>query len=157
MKDTHGSVLEMWRLYLNSIGETLKNTEKTFSSWHFEITQESANNLANLVLTGSKKATAASLWVETHDHGVIPKIGDYSIITDWEGRAKCIIQTTDIEIVPYDEVTEKFAAIEGEGDQSLDYWRKVHLEYYTKECKRIGKVFTPKMPVICEIFKVVYK
>jgi uncharacterized protein YhfF len=157
MKDIHESVLDMWRSYLKSLGETIESTEKTFTSWHFEITKEGANNLVNLVSTGKKQATAASLWVEKHDHGVIPKTGDLSIITDWEGNAKCIIQTTKIDIVPYDEVTAEFAAIEGEGDQSLDYWRKVHLEYYTKECKRIGKVFTPKMPVICESFEVVYK
>lgn len=157
MENIHASVLKIWESYLKSIDETIKNTEKTFLSWHFEITKEGANNLANLVLAGKKKATAASLWVEEHDHGEIPKIGDYSIITDWDGRAKCIIQTTNIEIVPYDEVTAAFAKIEGEGDQSLEYWRKVHLEYYKKECERIGKKFTTKMPVICEIFKVVYK
>ena len=46
---------------------------------------------------------------------------------------------------------------EGEGDQSLDYWRKVHKTYYFKECERIGMEFSQDMPVICEEFKVVYK
>jgi len=157
LKDVHESVMKMWRLFLSSIGENVESTEKAFSSWHFEITKEGADNLANLVLTGKKRATAASLWVETYDHGVIPKVGDFSIITDWAGQAKCIIQTTKIDIVPYDEVTEAFAVIEGEGDGSLEYWQKVHLEYYKKECRRIGKKFTSKMPVICEVFEVVYK
>jgi uncharacterized protein YhfF len=157
LKTIDQSVTNMWQSFLVSIGESVESTEKTFSSWHFEITEEGANNLANLVLAGKKRATAASLWVEKHDHGVIPQVGDYSIITDWAGQGKCIIQTTKIDIVPFDEVTEAFAAIEGEGDGSLDYWRKVHLEYYKKECSRIGKKFTNKMPVICEVFEVLFK
>ena len=147
----------MWRDYLGSIGENIEETDKKYTSWHFEITKESANNLAELVINGDKKATAASLWVEEHDFGEIPKEGDYSIITDWDGIAKCIVKTTKINIVPYKEVTEEFAQKEGEGDQSLDYWRKVHEIYYRKECERIGRKFTQDMPVICEEFEVVYK
>lgn len=53
------------------------------------------------------------MWVELHDSGVIPKVGDYSIITDWDGKAQCIIQTTQMDIVPYKDVTEEFARWEG--------------------------------------------
>jgi uncharacterized protein YhfF len=116
------------------------------------VTKDAANNLAKLVLQGKKRATAASMWVELHDHGEIPKIGDYSIITDWDGKAQCIIQTTHFDLVPYKDVIEEFARIEGEGDPSLDYWKAVHEVYYIKECERINKVFTEDMPVLCERF-----
>ena len=157
MKKEHPSVMQMWRNYLESIGEGVEDTKKKYSSWHFEITEESANNLVKLVMKGEKKATAASLWVEEYDYGTIPKEGDHSIITNWDGIAKCIIKTTKINIVPYKEVTEEFAKKEGEGDHSLNYWRNVHRTYYSKECKRIGRRFTEDMPVICEEFEVVYK
>ncbi|MFT9497210.1 ASCH domain-containing protein [Anaerosolibacter sp.] len=157
MKKEHPSVLNMWKGFLESIGENVEETEKQYSSWHFEITEKGANSLAELVINGVKKATAASLWVEEYDNGYIPKEGDYSIITNWDGVAKCIIQTKRVNIVPYNQVTEEFARIEGEGDLSLDYWRKVHEIYYIKECERIGKKFTQEMPVICEEFDVVFK
>ena len=156
-KIKHPSIEKMWNDYLKSIGESIEETEKKYTYWHFEVTEESANKLANLVLNGVKKATAASLWVEKHDQGEIPKVGDYSIITDWDGVAKCIIQTTRLDVVPYNQVTEDFAKIEGEGDRSLEYWREVHEIYYTKECSRIGRKFTQDMPVICEEFEIVYK
>jgi len=157
MKEEHPSVVKMWDNFLNSIGENVEETNKEYSSWHFEITEESANKLAELVLIGVKKATAASLWVEEHDTGHIPQEGEYSIITNWDGISKCIIQTKRVNIVPYNKVSEEFARIEGEGDKSLDYWKKVHEEYYILECKRIGREFTEDMPVICEEFEVVYK
>jgi len=157
MAKDHISVKKMWEGYLDTIGESIETTDKDYTSWHFEITEKSANNLADLVLSGQKKATAASLWVEKHDHGDIPKVGDFSIITNWDGLAKCIIQTTSIDIVPYNQVTEAFVKVEGEGDQSLEYWRQVHEDYYRKECHRIGKEFNESMPVICEIFEVVFQ
>ena len=35
----------------------------------------------------------------------------------------CVIQTTEIRHLPFDEVDAQFAFDEGEGDQSLEYWR----------------------------------
>lgn len=83
-------------------------------------------------------------------------IGDYSIVTDWHGVARCIIRTTAVNIVPYDEVTVEFARKEGEGDLSLEYWRDVHYRALTHECNGIGIKFNPHMLVVCEEFEVVY-
>ena len=68
----------------------------------------------------------------------------------------CIIETTHVEIVPYEEVSEAFAAVEGEGDGSLRHWREVHWLYFSRECQRLGKEPSLRMPIICERFKVVY-
>lgn len=151
------SVKKMWQDFLVDQGQDPLNSLWTYTSWHFEVTKEAANKLARLVLKGKKRATASSMWVEIHDNGEIPKVGDYSIITDWEGKAQCIIQTTQLDIVPYKNVTEAFARCEGEGDLSLDYWKAVHEVYYKKECERINKDFTEEMPVLCERFQLVYK
>jgi hypothetical protein len=42
-----------------------------------------------------------------------------------------------VATVPFEEVSEEFAAIEGEGDGSLRYWREVHWTYFGRVCKRI--------------------
>ena len=68
----------------------------------------------------------------------------------------CIIETTGVEIVPFNDVTERFAATEGEGDKTLRYWREVHWLYFGRECKRIGKGASLQMPVVCEEFSVTY-
>lgn len=94
MISEHPSVLTMWKEYLNSIGEAIFNTKKKYLSWHFELTENGANNLVNLVLEGKKRATASSCWSYEYDQQPVPREGDYSIITDWDGVAKCIIRTT---------------------------------------------------------------
>jgi uncharacterized protein YhfF len=58
--------------------------------------------------------------------------------------------------MPFGEVTAEFAAMEGEGDGSLTYWREAHSAYFSRECARNGRVFTENMPVACEQFKVVF-
>ena len=61
-----------------------------------------------------------------------------------------------MEIVPFDSVSESFAATEGEGDKTLGYWRETHWQYFSRECQRIGREPNLHMSVVCETFKVVY-
>ena len=125
-------------------------------AFHFCDNEPDANALAALVLSGQKRATAGLLWVNEASHEPPPAIGALSVVTDWHGTPVCVIETTHIEIVPFDRVSSTFAAIEGEGDGSLSYWRDAHWRYFTRECHRIGKEPSLQMLVVCEQFKVVY-
>ncbi|MCR4684846.1 MAG: ASCH domain-containing protein [Lachnospiraceae bacterium] len=68
--------------------------------------------------------------------------------------AVCIIQTTNVYTVPFDQVSEEHAYREGEGDRTLDYWRSVHREFFLEELKEIGKTFDEGLEVVCEEFEV---
>ena len=61
-----------------------------------------------------------------------------------------------MDIAPYEEVGEAFAAAEGEGDGSLRYWREVHWLYFSRECARLGKQPSLTMPVVCERFTLAF-
>ena len=50
----------------------------------------------------------------------IPKVGDLSVTTDFSGNAKCIIRTSLVRVIPFNEVSKEFAFKEGEGDKSLE-------------------------------------
>lgn len=130
--------------------------ERFYEAFHFDDSERVANELAALVLAGRKRATASLLWVCEMEQKPVPAAGDLSIVTDWAGEPLCIIESWRVEVVPYAEVTEAFAAREGEGDLSLDYWRRVHWEYFSRECERIGRSPVETMPVVCESFEVVY-
>ena len=56
----------------------------------------------------------------------------------------------------FDQVSQEHAYEEGEGDRSLEYWRKVHTDFLTRELAGINKAFTKKMQVVCEEFELVY-
>lgn len=150
------SVQKMWQRYLKSIGESPKTTSLSYTAWHFCNNQPAADQLAELVLKGVKRATASSLWSLQAEREAIPQVGDVSIITDWNGKAKCIIKTILLETVPFNEVTEDFAVAEGEGDKSLEYWRKVHHEVFSQELSELGFKFSEEMPVLCEQFEVIW-
>lgn len=153
----HKSVIEMWERYRALAKETSCNISNTYTTWYFDNNEKDANELAELVLKGTKKATASLYKLYEIENEELPKVGDLSIITNWDGIAQCIIQTTNIEIVPYKDVTEEFAATEGEGDKSLAYWKRAHWNYFSSELKKVGMEPNEDMLVVCEKFEVVYK
>lgn len=155
MKKEHKSVQEMWKNYLNSIG--VDNTDKNYTSWYFCNDEKSANELAKLVKSGVKRATTSLYYLYEIEGESLPKEKDLSIITDWNGVAQCIIETKKVTIIPFKNVSEEFAETEGEGDKSLEYWRRVHIDFFTKELAEVGEKFSEDMRVVCEEFKVVYK
>jgi uncharacterized protein YhfF len=68
----------------------------------------------------------------------------------------CIIETQDIQIVPFSRVDADFAATEGEGDGSLAYWQQAHKAFFGRECQRLGREFSLSAPIVCERFAVVF-
>ena len=56
------------------------------------------------------------------DDKPLMKPGDLSIVTLGGDQPACIIETTEVRIVPFDEVDEQFAYEGGEGDRTLESW-----------------------------------
>lgn len=122
--------------------------------WHFEMTEAAANYLLSLVLEGKKTATSSSLWGYEIDGDPMPKIGDRSVITYWDGTPGCVIETVNVRIIPYSEITYDLAKLEGE-DETLESWQNNHSRFFTDEGKEIGYTFAENMPVVFEEFKVI--
>lgn len=156
MDSKNRSVEIMWEDYLKSIGENLENTDKKYTSWHFCDNKKSADELARLVKQGIKRATTSlNYWYENKGEKA-PEVGDINIIENWENEAQCIIQTKKISIITFAEVSEEFARREGEGDKSLEYWRRAHINFFTKELKSEGLKFSENMLVVCEEFELIH-
>jgi uncharacterized protein YhfF len=149
------SVIKLWEAFTKT--HPKYKTEIRPESWYFCDNKKDADYCANLVIEGTKRATATSLWWFKKNNEPLPKKGNLYIVTDWDGKAKAIIETTQIDLVPYNEVTEAFAATEGEGDKSLAYWKRVHWDYYSREMKPEGESPTQDMLIACEQFKVIWK
>lgn len=111
-----------------------------------------ANMLASLVLDGWKRATASLRWEYDGESGRPPEPGDLSIVTLWDGTPVCVIETTAVDVVSFDDVDEDLAAAEGEGDGSPHHWRAAHERYFERVCERIGREPSPRMDVVCERF-----
>lgn len=131
-------------------------TTKYLDVFHFELTEKWANELLRLVLIGQKKATASSLWSYEIEGERVPKVGDLSIVTDWEGVPRCVIETSAVTIIPFSEITYDICKREGE-DDTLESWRAGHRRFFKGEGKELGYEFSNDMPVIFEDFEVVYQ
>jgi lipopolysaccharide/colanic/teichoic acid biosynthesis glycosyltransferase/uncharacterized protein YhfF len=128
-----------------------------YQAWSFGDNPQLADELITLVLVGKKTATASLVWEYEADGEALPQVGAYSVITNSSGEPRCIIQTSEVRILPFDEVDAPFAADEGEGDLSLEYWRQAHWRFFGRSCARIGRQPDKKMPVVCERFRVIYR
>lgn len=147
--------LPFWNEFLLATGTA--DQGRYYDVCIFGDSEKLADELAELVLRGVKRATAASLWWYD-DRGMrVPRPGDLSIVTAWSGQPLCIIETQAVEIVPYNEVTAEFAAVEGEGDGSLACWLQDHKRYFERECAKARRQFDERMLLACETFKVIYQ
>ncbi|WP_242976081.1 ASCH domain-containing protein [Desulfosporosinus sp. FKB] len=73
--------------------------------------EKSADVLAELVKQGIKRATTGLYYSYEITGETLPKVGDLSIIVDWQGSAQCIIKTTKVTLLSFNEVTEEFEMV----------------------------------------------
>ena len=146
-------VLTFWNEFLAATGRG--KSLKYFDCFYFDITEKSANELLALVLNGTKKATASSLDFFECAGMPPPKVGDFNIITDWDGVPHCVVETTAVTVLPFKDITFDICKREGE-DDTLESWQKGHINFFTKDGEQAGYKFTWDMPVVFEDFEVVY-
>lgn len=149
------NIAVFWDAFSADVGHDC--SDRFFEAFHFDDNEATADELAGLVLAGVKRATAGLLWSFESARGSPPKPGALSVVTYWDGRPACVIETLEVKVLPFEQVTAEFAAVEGEGDGSLECWRRVHWAYFGRECARLGREPSMTMPVACERFNVVFR
>jgi len=152
MSETSTEIKVFWNNFINANSKLEYLRQREIDAWSFGNTPEMADHLVGLVLAGKKIATCSLLRVYQDESIAIPSVGVYSIICDGRNHPKCVVFYTDTFICKFNEVTEKHAYEEGEGDQTLSYWQKVHREFF----EPYGN-FRENEELLCERFRVVYK
>lgn len=140
---------ELWDKYKKinpSIGDEI-------DAWQFGA---EADLLAQLVLEGTKTATASAYDLYAVDNDPLPDVGSYDVVLDSKDQAVCIIQIKKVSVVPFKEVSAEHAFKEGEGDKSLSYWRQVHEEFFKPYYEEYDLTFTSESLIVLEEFEVVY-
>lgn len=121
----------------------------------FGLTPAQKTSSAQRVLAGEKRATTSLLAAYAHDHEDLPFVGRRSVVRDGFGRNVAVIETRRVEIRRFCEVDANFAAIEGEGDKSLEYWQTVHRTYLRAECARVGAGWDESSEVVLDYFEII--
>ena len=121
----------------------------------FGTTEEEATEIAPLVRAGTKTATGSLLWSYEYDGAHVPAVGDLWVVRDGAGEPVCIVETTAVETLPFDSVPAAYAEWGGEGDRSVEGWRRMYWDYVVSECARIGREPRRDAPLVMERFRVV--
>jgi uncharacterized protein YhfF len=116
-----------------------------------------ADELLALVLAGPKRATATLALDFERSGDLLPEPGAYSVVLDGRGEPGCIIKTAEVEVKRFDQVDARFAWDEGEGDRTLETWRKWHRRCFARQCAGWGIAFEERMPVVLERFELVWQ
>lgn len=115
-----------------------------------------ADELAELVVAGVKRATAGL--VRDFETGAEPwpATGGLVVLVDGRGVPRCIWRTTEVTVKPLIEVDAAFAWDEGEGDRTRDDWLVMHRRYFSRQAEREGFAFDDGILTVFERFTVVW-
>ncbi len=148
--DTTAAAL-FWQAFATTSG--LDSSVHYVEAFQFGDSFELANELAELVVSGRKRATCGTVAELDEANESPPRVGDYWIACDGAGRPVAVLRTTDVSVGPLSSVDDQFAWDEGEGDRSRAYWLAAHTDCFTRSLAEIGREFTPDIDVVFERFE----
>lgn len=153
MKTNNPVIKEFWKTFL--LKQNLPLDTPVYDVFYFGNTKSVANLCAQLVLDQKKKATSSLYKAYELENQPLPEVGNYSIVVDFDYHPVCIIQTTAISILAFDNMTFEICKREGE-DDNLQSWVDHHHEFFTQDALDYGFTFTPDMDVLFEDFHLIY-
>ena len=154
---TKETIETYWQKFLSTLPADSPYHSKSYVSEGWGDGPEMADELGTLIAQGTKTGTCSAVWEWEAEGEAIPQQGIITVVLDGEGEPLCIVETTEVTIRNYNEVDADFARSEGEGDLSLEYWRKAHKNFFSRTLPKIGREFSEEMPLVCERFRLIYK
>ncbi len=152
----HAQIEAYWQQYLATLPADHPHRTRGYVPEALGDNPDLANRLGALIVNGTKTGTCSALWEWEAESKPITEVGLLTIVLDGNDKPLCIIETTEVWIQPYDQVNADFAAAEGEGDRSLDYWRQAHWNFFSRTLAKIGREPSRDMPLVCERFRIIY-
>ena len=146
-----------WRTYVDTLAADSSVRDERYVAEGWGDSSQMADELGALIAAGTKTATCSALWEHEAEEGPLPETGVRTIVLDGNDDPLCIVETTEVDVRPYDQVDAQFAYEEGEGDRSLKYWREAHWRFFSRTLPRMGKEPAMNMPLVCERFRVIYR
>ena len=133
--------------------------EATGAEGHYDVVAfgdgaRMANDLAQLVLTGPKRATAGLL--RDFEDEPMPVVGGHVVLIDGAGTPRAVWRTTEVRVGPLDSVDEGFAWDEGEGERTRADWLRMHRRFFARQAAEEGFAMHDGIETVFERFTVVW-
>ena len=116
----------------------------------------SRENLVNLVLHGSKRATAGLFHDYAKEGEPVEHVGELLAMVDNTGLHVGTLRVTRVEVLRFADVPDEFALAEAEGDLNAADFRASHTAYWTGVGEQIDddtKVVTIYFDLLPEIHR----
>ena len=127
-----------------------------FSASTLGDTQVLADELAELVLAGIKRAHATLHRDFQKDLDPLPQIGDHLVVLDGAGQPRAIVRCTHVELRHFNEIDDAFAFDAGEGDLTLRWWLTAHRQDFAERAEREGFEVDELLELVLESFERVW-
>ena len=145
---------EYWKRYLKDTGKS-ENEAVYSGELIFEDSGFTGQTQLELVLSEKKTASFTPFDSFSINMERLPVAGEVYIVEGSDEKPRCIIEVTDVKIVPFDEIPWSLAQRDGE-DESLKDWHDKQKEFFIEEADLCGFEYSEHMNVVCEIFKLIY-
>ncbi|MEP6608887.1 MAG: GNAT family N-acetyltransferase [Burkholderiaceae bacterium] len=146
-------VADFWRTYCSA---SKLSAGTPYQAWYFGDSTQLAHQLAELVLHGPKRATAGLGSTCDAFPQTAAVAGGYSVVTEFDGTPRAVIRTTQLQRRKFCDVDSTFAWDEGEGDRTLEDWKRGHWRYFSRECEALGQAMSEDAEVALERFELLY-
>ena len=148
------SIEDYWKRFLK---ETNRPQQCPYAGeMEFADNKEDSIYFLSQILSGQKQANFTTLKSFEIDMESLPKKGFYSILVDYLENPVGVIETVDVLIVPFNQITQEMAMWDG-SSSSLEEWRAFKKEEFIYDGQVMGYEFDESMPVVIDKFNLVWK
>jgi uncharacterized protein YhfF len=127
-----------------------------FSASAFGRTAALADELAELVLAGVKRAHATLRRDFERDLEPLPQPGEHLVVLDGRGQPRAIVCNSHVELRRFGEIDDAFAFDAGEGDMTLRWWLTAHRQEFAERAEAEGFAADEQLVLVLEYFERVW-
>lgn len=117
---------------------------------------DTTEQIIELIKSGKKTGTFTLPWIAERTRAEPPQPGLPLICIDFSCQPRLVVRLTDVETVPFGDITEEHTAIDGPPVRPLDIWKPLHTQYWNSQLAPFGLTVSEAMPVWIEPFELVY-
>lgn len=87
----------------------------------------------------------------------LPKVGTKQIITDFDGKARVIIENRSVDTIPFNKISAEYAELDmGTDIEPLEKWKKAHWDFFESFLKESGEKPTKEMLIVYVRFDTIW-
>lgn len=146
------SLMQYWQQF----DPSLERAGQFYDAFQVGFTPALADAGARHVLDGSKRTTSSLLWEYEQSGRPAPQTGSISILLDGLCKPVGIVESVQVQVLPFDGVDEAFCKAYAESDGSKEGWLALNWRIYTAQCEAWGRAPSMVMPLVCEWFELVF-